>query len=48
MKKIVKKMFEGFFLNTKPGEFYLTGINKPLNKWQEQVQNNGRYTIDWK
>ena len=27
-------------------EFYW-GINKLLDKWQEGIQNNGEYTIDW-
>ena len=35
------------FLSSKSDEFYLRGINKLLDKWQEVIQNNGEYTIDW-
>ena len=33
-----------FSLN--PGEFYLRGINKLQDKWQEVIQNYGEYNID--
>ena len=28
-------------------EFYERGINKPPDKWQEAIQNNGKSIIDW-
>ena len=34
-------------LSSKPISFYLRGINKLLDKWQEVIQNKGNYTIDW-
>ena len=42
----VKMAVENFF-SSKPTEFYLRGINKLLDKWQEAIQNNGEYTINW-
>ena len=27
-------------------DFYLKGVNKQLDKWQEVIQNNGKYTTD--
>ena len=41
----VKTFVENIF-NLKPAEFYLREINKLSNKWQEVIQNNGKYTID--
>ena len=41
------KMFVEIFLSLKSAEFYLRGINKFPNKWQEMIQNNGEYTINW-
>ena len=35
------------FSSSKPAEFYLKGINKQPDKWQEVIQNNGKYTTDW-
>ena len=40
-------MFVENFLRLKPAEFYLRRINMLLDKWQEVIQNNGEYTIDW-
>ena len=34
------------FLNSKPSEFYLRGINKLSDKWQEEIQNKGKYIFD--
>ena len=34
-------------LGLKSSEFYLIGINKLNDKWQEVTQINGKYTIDW-
>ena len=33
-------------LNCKTIEFYLGGINKLPDNWQEMIQNNSEYTID--
>ena len=33
-------------LNCKTIEFYLRGINKLPDIWQEIIQNNSEYTID--
>ena len=41
------KMFVENFLILKPSEFYLRGINKLLDRWQEVFQNVGKYNIDW-
>ena len=41
------KTFVENFLGSKLTEFYLKGINKLLDKWQEVIQNNDKYTIDW-
>ena len=35
------------FFNSKPGEFYLRGINKLSDKWWEVIKNNCKYIIDW-
>ena len=41
------KTFVENFLSSKPAEFYLRGINKLPDKWQqEMIQNNGEYIID--
>ncbi len=40
------KTFMENFLRLKPAEFYLRGINKLSDKWQEVIQNNGEYNID--
>ena len=42
------KTFEENFLSSKQGKFYLKEINKPPDPWQEVIQNNSEYTIDWK
>ena len=39
-------MFIENFLNSKPVESNLRGINKLPDQWQEMIQNNGEYTID--
>ena len=40
-------MFVVNFMNSKPAEIYSSGINKLPGKWQEVIQNNGEYIIDW-
>ena len=40
-------MSEENFLSSKPAEFYVRGINDLPDKWQEVIQNNGVYDIDW-
>ena len=42
-----EKKFAENFLSSKPTEFDWRGINKPPDKWQEVIQNNSEYTIDW-
>ena len=37
------KTFVENFLSLKPAEFYLRGINKLPDKWQEAIQYNGNY-----
>ena len=34
-------------LSLKVAEFYLRGINNLPDKWQDVIQNNGKYTIAW-
>ena len=34
------------FMSWKPAKFYLRGINKLLDRWQKETQNNVEYTID--
>ena len=34
-------------LSLKPAEFYLGGINKLHDKWQELILNKGKYAIHW-
>ena len=41
------KVFVENFLSLKPAEFYLRGINNLLDKWQEVIENNDEYIIDW-
>ena len=41
------KTFVENFLKSKPDEFYLRETNEQLDKWQEVIQNNGEYIIDW-
>ena len=36
-----EKTFVKIFLTSKPVEFYLRGINKLADRWQEAIQNNG-------
>ena len=40
-------MFVENIFNSKPAKFYLRGINKLPDNWQEVIQNNGGCTIDW-
>ena len=35
------KIFEKNLLNSKPADFYLRGINRLPDKWQEVIENNG-------
>ena len=46
-KVFIEKTFVENFLRLKPVEFYLRGIYKQLDKFQEIIQNNDEYTIDW-
>ena len=41
------KISDENFLNLKLWECYLRGTNKWLDKWQEVIPNNSKYTIDW-
>ena len=41
------KIFVENFFSSKPVKFYLRGLHKLLGKWQELIQNNSEYTIDW-
>ena len=34
-------------LSLKPAEFYFRRINKLPDKWEEEIENNGKYTSDW-
>ena len=40
-------MFAENLWNSKLDELYLKGINKHTDKWQDVIQNNGEYKIDW-
>ena len=40
-------MFVENFLSSKRNEFYLRGINKLADQWQEMIENKDRYTVDW-
>ena len=42
------KTFVENFLNSKATEFDSGGVNKKPDKYQEVIENNGEYTIDWK
>ena len=33
--------------SSKPAKFYLRGIDNLSDRWQEVIQNNGGYTIEW-
>ena len=35
------------FLSLKQAEFYVSGIDKLVFKWQEAIQNDGQYTTYW-
>ena len=41
------KIFVENILSLRPAVFYLSGINKVLDKWQKVIENFGKYTIDW-
>ena len=40
------KTFVENLLSWKTIEFYLSGINKLPDEWQEVIKNDGKYTID--
>ena len=46
LKKDQVKTFVENFLSSKSVIIYLKEIKQP-DKWQEVIQNNGEYTIDW-
>ena len=41
------KMFVKNLLSSKQAELYLRGISKLPDKWQEEIQNNGKYSTEW-
>ena len=45
-KKIMWKPLWKTYLSLKPAEFYLRGINKLPDKWDEVIQNNSERTIE--
>ena len=47
-KKFLKKLkWKRLWKISWAAEFKLRGLNKLQDKWQEMIQNNGEYTIDW-
>ena len=41
------KTFVENILSSKPVEICLSAINKQLNKWQEVIQDENEYIIEW-
>ena len=41
------KLFVESLLSLKPAKFYLRGINKLPDDWQEVIENKDEYNIDW-